>query len=475
MNRELLLQLQARHEQRLTELRGRLERNEVREPDLTSVQEEIDGLIDELQGIKDELADDGTDGDGESRSAEGDSDGEGAKGSGKGEDRDGENSDGTENRSAEGGQVVENRDGMITQQQRDGMMNAISQGLQSRARVDRTQRTAEVRKVFGRYVVGQATEAEARALGIVSGNGIVTVPREIVPEIISYALEANPLRTDGQVVHTPTTQGYPILVKKAKAYGHKDERGTNDPIADSTIEFDEIELKPTEFDALALVTKKLMYRSDLPVEDIVMEELGKAYAEKEAIYFFRGDETGNINPGSLSKKAVQVYATKEIDDNGTPKVVAIDGKDGPEMFDALVDVKNSAKASVRRRSKWYLNDAAIAVVEKMKDREGRPLYKPLDQLRDGVDGRLLNYDVTVTEYVDKSADDTETPIFYFGDFKSFKIQDVIGSLEVQRLVEKYSDTNHIGLKIYNLLDGQLIYSPLEPTMFKLELGVLPQP
>ena len=55
------------------------------------------------------------------------------------------------------------------------------------------------------------------------------------------------------------------------------------------------------------------------------------------------------------------------------------------------------------------------------------------------------------------------------------MQEVEGALETQTLVEKYSDTNHIGIKIYNLLDGQLIYSPLEPTMYKLELGVIPNP
>ena len=461
--RKLLLELKARNEQRLTELRGRIENNEVRDEELQEVTDEIEKVTEELQDIADQLAE-ADEGSGEN------SGGDGSEGAAAGE---GDNQEGRSNGEGEGS--AENREGMITQQQRDGLLGSIQTGLNTRGTVTNEQRTKQVRSMFARFVVGQASESEARSFGIVNGNGGVTVPKEIVPELVSYAQELNPLRTDGHVVHTPTTQGYPILVKKAKAQGHKNERDVNDPIPDSAIELTEIELKPTEFDALALVTKKLMYRSDLPVEDIVMEELGKAYAEKEGIYFFRGDEVGNENPGALSKKAVQVYATKEIDDNGTPKIVAIDGKNGPEMYDVLVDMKNSAKASVRRRSKWYLNDAAIAIVEKMKDNEGRPMYKPLDQLREGADGRLLNYDVTVTEFADVAEDDTETAVFYFGDPKSFHIQDVIGAMEVQRLVEKYADTNHIGLKIYNLLDGQLIYSPLEPTMYMLVIGAVPTP
>ncbi len=461
--RKLLLELKARNEQRLTELRGKIENNEVRDEDLQEVTDEIEKVTEELQDIADQLAE----------ADEGSGDEGGADGSDGAAASEGDNQEGRSNGEGEGS--AENREGMITQEQRDGLLGSIQTGLNTRGTVSNEKRVKQVRSTFARYVVGQATESEARSFGIVNGNGGVTVPKEIVPELVSYAQELNPLRTDGHVVHTATTQGYPVLVKKAKAQGHKTERDTNNPIPDSAIELVEVTLDPTEFDALALVTKKLMYRSDLPIEDIVMDELGKAYAEKEGIYFFRGDEPDNINPGALSKKAVQVYATKEIDDNGTPKTVAIDGKNGPEMYDALVDMKNSAKASVRRKSKWYLNDAAIGLIEKMKDNEGHLMYKPLDQLRDGIDGRLLNYDVTVTEFADKADNDTETPVFYFGDPKSFHIQDVIGAMEVQRLVEKYADTNHIGLKIYNLLDGQLIYSPLEPTMYKLEIGTVPTP
>nr|WP_250902988.1 phage major capsid protein [Bacillus subtilis] len=58
---------------------------------------------------------------------------------------------------------------------------------------------------------------------------------------------------------------------------------------------------------------------------------------------------------------------------------------------------------------------------------------------------------------------------YFGDFSSFHIQDVINSMEVSKLLEKYSDTNHVGFKIWHLNDGQLVYGPYEPTVFKLEL------
>ena len=41
--------------------------------------------------------------------------------------------------------------------------------------------------------------------------------------------------------------------------------------------------------------------SGVPVEDIVVEELKKAYVRKEINYMFNGDDAGNENPGALAK------------------------------------------------------------------------------------------------------------------------------------------------------------------------------
>jgi hypothetical protein len=61
------------------------------------------------------------------------------------------------------------------------------------------------------------------------------------------------------------------------------------------------------------------------------------------------------------------------------------------------------------------------------------------------------------------------PVIYFGDFSSFHYQDVEGTTEVNRLVELYAASNLVGFQVYNIVDGQLIYSPLEPTMYKYEV------
>ena len=439
MNKKLLKKLQARHEQRLTELRGQIESGEVREADLESVQSEIDTLIEELQDINDELAEvtDATD-----------TDAEGAEGR-SADDNDDEPVDPPADDPEAG--TNENRAGMITQQQRDGLLVNIRNGLQTRSAANQGRNQQQIRRAFADFVVGNINEVEARELGLVTGNGSVTVPDFLSREIITYAQEENFLRRLGTGVSTSENIKYPILVEKAEAQGHKLERKTDMPETD--IEFDEIELSPTEFDALATVTKKLLARTGLPIEQIVIDELKKAYVRKETQYMVHGDETDNVNDGALSKKAVEFTTTETT------------------LYDALVKMKNTPVKAVRKNARWVLNTAAVTAIELMKTEDGLPLLRPLDAPVEGCNYTLLGYLVEEEDAVDET--DASQPVFYFGDFSKFFIQDVIGSLEIQKLVELFARTNRVGFRIWNLIDGQLIYSPFEVPVYKYLPTVTP--
>ena len=58
----------------------------------------------------------------------------------------------------------------------------------------RANKETEIRSVFANYIVGNIDEKEARALGLVTGNGSVTIPDFLSKEIITYAQEENFLR-----------------------------------------------------------------------------------------------------------------------------------------------------------------------------------------------------------------------------------------------------------------------------------------
>ncbi|OIX14960.1 major capsid protein, partial [Bacillus thuringiensis serovar aizawai] len=174
MNKQLLLALQKRSNERLVELRTQVENPELRAEDLPAIQEEIDEINKQLQDVADALANLEDEGEGD----EGDEEGE--EGSGNA---------GTEG-SGEGG---EGRSGNpegnagVSPEQRQAAMAAIKSALSTRNAKSTKAKEKEIRSAFANFVVGNISEMEARALGIEAGNGSVTVPEVIASEIITYA------------------------------------------------------------------------------------------------------------------------------------------------------------------------------------------------------------------------------------------------------------------------------------------------
>ncbi|MGH0788582.1 phage major capsid protein [Bacillus cereus] len=424
--KEILKASQARNKARLAELQGKVEKGEVRSEELAAVKAAVEALTEEAKTLADEIAKL------EEEEKEEDPD--------KKKDDDPEKK---EDPAAKENPVTKTE---LSEEQRSAISASIATALSTKGHTSTKNKEKETRSAFANYIVGNIDETEARALGLVTGNGSVTIPDFLSKEIITYAQEENFLRRLGTGVKTKENIKYPVLVKKAEAQGHKNER-TNNEIPETDIEFDEIELSPTEFDALATVTKKLLARTGLPIEQIVMDELKKAYVRKETQYMVNGDEANNINDGALAKKAVE-FKTDE-----------------KNLYDALVKMKNTPVKEVRKKARWVLNTAALTKIETMKTDDGFPLLRPFNQAEGGIGYTLLGFPVEEEDAIDMP-DSPDTPVFYFGDFSKFYIQDVIGSLEVQKLVELFSRTNRVGFRIWNLLDAQLIHSPFEVPVYK---------
>ncbi|MGM1412819.1 phage major capsid protein [Bacillus cereus group sp. BceL300] len=427
--KEILKASQARNKARLAELQGKVEKGEVRSEELAAVKAEVEALTEEAKTLADEIA--------KLEEKE------------KEEDPDKKKDDDPEKKEDPAAKENPDTKTELSEEQRSAISASIATALSTKGHKSTKNKEKETRSAFANYIVGNIDETEARALGLVTGNGSVTIPDFLSKEIITYAQEENFLRRLGTGVKTKENIKYPVLVKKAEAQGHKNER-TNNEIPETDIEFDEIELSPTEFDALATVTKKLLARTGLPIEQIVMDELKKAYVRKETQYMVNGDEANNINDGALAKKAVE-FKTDE-----------------KNLYDALVKMKNTPVKEVRKKARWVLNTAALTKIETMKTDDGFPLLRPFNQAEGGISYTLLGFPVEEEDAID-IPDSPDTPVFYFGDFSKFYIQDVIGSLEVQKLVELFSRTNRVGFRIWNLLDAQLIHSPFEVPVYKYVL------
>ncbi len=88
--------------------------------------------------------------------------------------------------------------------------------------------------------------------------------------------------------------------------------------------------------------------------------------------------------------------------------------------DALIDAMRKVPLKYKQNFKpaWYLSQDAIAIIEKLKDREWRPLYRTLDN---GEKGFLLWYPVVLTDVMPSGSIEANTPFIVFGALKHFAL------------------------------------------------------
>lgn len=101
-------------------------------------------------------------------------------------------------------------------------------------------------------------------------------------------------------------------------------------------------------------------------------------------------------------------------------VVTLTGDISTLNHDALIDATRKIDLKFKRNAKpkWYLSQDAIAVIEKLKDNEWRPLYRTLDN---GEKGYLLGYPVELTDVMPSGTIAKDTPFIVFGALKHYSI------------------------------------------------------
>lgn len=307
----------------------------------------------------------------------------------------------------------------------------------------------EIRTAFTNYLLGNTSEMEIRTLGIDLNNGKATVPKSIAEEIIGYVEQENLLRKYGKVVTVDGNFGYPVLTgdTKVEVGVNSTERDDENEIEVNNLGLTAELLEPVEFDSISRIKKRLLTLTPLSVSDLVIDVMKKEYLKKEMDYMFNGTDT--LNTGSLLNKA-KVFTPTQTEP------VAI-----------IKELKNKPSTSVANKARWIVNKAALEYVEDLKLPNGDPALKTIDRVDGGVSYMLLGFPLDCTDVVKGSVD--TAAVFYFGDFSSFVIQENSIGLEVAVLKERYSLKNEIGFQLYNLLDGKLIYSEVEPTVYRLEV------
>ena len=98
------------------------------------------------------------------------------------------------------------------------------------------------------------------------------------------------------------------------------------------------------------------------------------------------------------------------------------------IYDDLVDLKHSVNRAYRAGGKFMMNDLSVAIVSKIKDTTGQPIWVP--GITQGAPDLLLGHPVVTNDDMAVMAANAKSIIF--GDLSKYAIRDVNGSTMIRR-------------------------------------------
>lgn len=277
------------------------------------------------------------------------------------------------------------------------------------------------------------TEEEQRALqaGSDTEGGYLTAPQQFIAQLLKGLDNAVFVRARGTTFQVAQAEslGVPTLDTDVDDFEWTTELATGSE--DTAMRFGKRELRPHPMAKRIKISKLLMRRSIMPVEQIVSDRLSYKLGVTQEKAYLLGD--GN-------KKPLGLFVASN-DGIPTSRDVSTDNTSTAITFDGLINAKYSVKSQYWAKSSWLFHRDAVKNIVKLKDNDGQYIWRM--SVRDGEPDVLLGRPMDVSEY----APNTFTTGLYvglFGDLSYYWIADAL-DLQIQRLVELYAESNQDGM------------------------------
>ena len=309
----------------------------------------------------------------------------------------------------------------------------------TRSHPDTAPLTADVRQVMA--------EMRAQTVGTPASGGYL-VPEEWASGIESAMKAFGGIRnvatiissTSGDALHMPTdddTSNVGAIL------------GENTQDAEQDVTFSELVLNAYKYTSnIIRVPVELLQDSAFNVDGFLQRKFGERLGRATAAHYATG--TGTAQPNGLFTAAT------------SGKTAAANNA---ITYLELLDLKHSVDPAYRGNARWVMNDSTLAVLKKLVDLDGRPLWAP--NIVDGSPG-MLDGDLVVIDQGAPSIATITTPIAY-GDMSKYIIRDVAG-FTMTRLVERYADFYQVGFLAMLRTDGDLLDAGQGPVK-KLTMAV----
>lgn len=319
---------------------------------------------------------------------------------------------------------------------------ALRQDEEDRGR-GRTTAGGDKAEAFGKWLrTGRMShQLETRALQADDGDdgGYIVAPQTFVSNLIKFV--------DDQVFIRNLASKYQIATAGSMGAAEL----TADPAdadwttelqtggEDSTMKFGKRELYPHPMAKRIKISKDLIRKSVIGVEQLVQQRLGYKFAVTEEKAFMTG--TGDKQPlGVFTASASGISTARDVSTGNTTTEIKADN---------LIEVKYKLKAQYMRTAVWVFHRDGMKQIAKLKDGEGQYLFRV--SLTELEPDRLLGRPLYMSEYA-PSTFTTGLYVGIFGDFSHYWIADAL-DMQMQRLDELYAETNQVGFIARRETDG----------------------
>lgn len=202
--------------------------------------------------------------------------------------------------------------------------------------------------------------------------------------------------------------------------------------------FTTVDLTSHAFASLALIGRNLISRTDLPVEEIIIQQIGMSIANFISNEIFNGT-TFSGSFGSISQTVTAASPTAI----GVDDVISLQMK-VPSMF--------------QRNACWVMHPNSFLAIRQLKSTTGVPLLVGDDTgLQGDLGFTLLNKPVFLDENAPATLAAGTRSIFY-GDIEAGFVCNTNAPLTTQVLIERYVDINCTGIISSMDLDFSLVQS-----------------
>lgn len=279
-------------------------------------------------------------------------------------------------------------------------------------------------------------------------EGGYTVPSEVASMVIDKLKAYGGMREVASILTTATG----VAMNWPTSDGTADVGaivGQNTAVSAADITFGTIGLNPFYYTSNKIALPlELIQDSAVDIIGYVVDRLATRIARIQNTHFTTG--AGTTLPDGVIPKA------------GTGKT-GTTGQTLTVIYDDLVDLKHSVNRAYRSNARFMMNDLSVAVVSKIKDTTGRPIWVP--SVSQGVPDTLLGYPMAINDDVAVMAANAKS--IAFGDFSKYTIRDVAGTTTLRRFDDSaFALSNQVGFCGWTRSGGNL----LDPAAVKVYIN-----